>query len=65
MQVRQVRVRAVRRSDLAFIGGYHGLVDLRVGEIARIRLTHRGTDGPYARRALRLCVQVKMEEAFA
>ncbi|CAK9115688.1 unnamed protein product [Durusdinium trenchii] len=23
-------------SDLAFIGGYHGLVDLRVGEIARI-----------------------------
>ena len=25
------------RSDLAFIGGYHGLVDLRVGEIDRIR----------------------------
>lgn len=24
------------RSDLAFIGGYHGLVDLRVGEIDRI-----------------------------
>ena len=35
------RVRALplclARSDLAFIGGYHGLVDLRVGEIDRIR----------------------------
>ena len=29
------------RSDLAFIGGYHGLVDLRVGEIARIRASDR------------------------
>ncbi|CAE7511799.1 Mcat [Symbiodinium pilosum] len=29
-------------SDLAFIGGYHGLVDLRVGEIARIRQDGRG-----------------------
>lgn len=29
-------------SDLAFIGGYHGLVDLRVGEIERIRADGKG-----------------------
>lgn len=29
-------------SDLAFIGGYHGLVDLRVGEINRIRADGKG-----------------------
>jgi len=29
-------------SDLAFIGGYHGLVDLRVGEIDRIRADGKG-----------------------
>ena len=32
------------RSDLAFIAGYHGLAELRVGEIARIRPRTQASD---------------------